>query len=56
MEDFKNIVSFVWVAFTASITWVDHLEQWTRIAAGLISIVVGVVTLHRIYKKKKNEQ
>jgi putative Mn2+ efflux pump MntP len=52
MENFKNLASTILMTFGSALTFVNQLEQWSRIVAALITIIIGIITLYRNFKKK----
>ena len=36
-----------------TMSFLDQIEQWSRIIAAIITIIVGLVTLYRFLKAKK---
>lgn len=50
MENFKNIVSTMFMMLGFTMSTLDALEQWSRIAAALITVIVGLITIIRNIK------
>lgn len=54
MENFKNIATTIIMTAGSAMTFVTHLEQWARITAAFITIIIGIITIYKFFKK--NEQ
>lgn len=52
MENFKNIATTIIMTAGSAMTFVTHLEQWARITAAFITIIIGIITIYNFYKKK----
>lgn len=53
MDNIRNIFSTILMMIGTTMSFLDQIEQWSRIIAAMITIIVGLVTLYRFLKAKK---